>query len=110
MVRVVRSCIQSILKLVNSFIGMVSMAMILYSIWLIRVWQREIGDFPFEDSDYAVPWFIYTFLGLGVTLCVFTCSGHVAAETANGCCLYFVSFFLSQLNYISMSPSYHQSY
>ncbi|KAK6252943.1 hypothetical protein QUC31_014663 [Theobroma cacao] len=94
MVRVVRSCVQSILKLVNSIIGMVGTAMILYAIWLIRVWQREIGDFfPFEGSDYAAPWFIYTFLGLGVTLCVITCSGHIAAETANGCCLYFYMAF-----------------
>ncbi|XP_057247729.1 tetraspanin-19 isoform X2 [Beta vulgaris subsp. vulgaris] len=32
--------------------------------------------------------FIYTFLGLGVIFCVITCSGHIAAETLNGCCLY----------------------
>ncbi|XVE49908.1 hypothetical protein DITRI_Ditri01bG0119500 [Diplodiscus trichospermus] len=94
MARVVRSCIQSILKLVNSFIGMVGMAMILYSIWLIRAWQREIGVLPFEGSDYAAPWFIYTFLGVGVTLCLITCYGHVAAETANGCCLYFYLVFI----------------
>ena len=36
--------------------------------------------------------FIYSFLVIGVTLCVVTCSGHIAAETANGCCLCFVSF------------------
>lgn len=64
MVRVVRSCAQSILKLVNSIIGMAGTAMILYAIWLIRVWQREIGDFfPFEGSDYAAPWYV---LYLGV--------------------------------------------
>jgi len=34
------------------------------------------------------------FLGLGVAFCVITCLGHVAAETANGCCLYLVSFSL----------------
>lgn len=78
-----RSCIQSLLKLVNSFIGMSGLAMIIYAIWMIRAWQREI-----DDSDYPVPWFIYTMLGVGVTLCVITCSGHIAAETANGCCLY----------------------
>ncbi|XP_022748893.1 tetraspanin-19-like [Durio zibethinus] len=94
MVRVVRNCIQSILKLVNSIIGMVGMATILYVIWLIRVWEREVGDLPFEGSDYPAPWFIYTFLGLGVTLCVIACSGHVAAETANGCCLYFYMAFI----------------
>ncbi|XP_059660956.1 tetraspanin-19 isoform X2 [Cornus florida] len=38
--------------------------------------------------------FIYTFLGLGVTLCVITLSGHVAAETANGCCLYCYMVFV----------------
>ena len=42
----------------NSFIGMVGTAMILFSMWLIRVWQREIGDLPFEDSDYAGPWYV----------------------------------------------------
>lgn len=36
--------------------------------------------------------FIYTFLGLGAIVCLFTCFGHAAAETANGCCLYLVSF------------------
>ncbi|ESW04695.1 hypothetical protein PHAVU_011G117300 [Phaseolus vulgaris] len=89
MVRVLRSCIQSILKLVNSVIGMAGLAMILYSAWMIRVWQRKMGDLPFDhDSDYPPPWFIYTFLGLGAAFCVVTCLGHVAAETANGCSLY----------------------
>lgn len=68
--------------------------MILYALWLIRVWQKQMGDFPFGDSDYPPPWFIYTFLGLGITLCVITCSGHVAAATINGCCLYLYMFFI----------------
>ncbi|KAI4322662.1 hypothetical protein L6164_022334 [Bauhinia variegata] len=95
MVRVVRSCIQSMLKLVNSVIGMAGLAMILYSVWMIRAWQREMGELPFGgDFDYPAPWFIYTFLGLGVTFCVITCSGHIAAETANGCCLYLYMAFV----------------
>ena len=56
---------------------------------------------PFEPRNvlflYLNCRFIYTFLGLGVALCVITCSGHVAAETANGCCLYLVSFCLSKI-------------
>ncbi|PON87830.1 hypothetical protein TorRG33x02_163750 [Trema orientale] len=84
MARMVKSCIQSILKLVNSVMGMLGIAMILYALWLIRVWQRKMDDhFPFGDSDNPAPWFIYTFLGLGITLCVITCSGHIAAATAN---------------------------
>ncbi|KAK2351633.1 tobamovirus multiplication protein 2A [Trifolium repens] len=95
MVRMLRSCIQSLLKLVNSVIGMAGLAMILYSAWMIRVWQRKMDDLPFSHhSDYPPPWFIYAFLGLGVTFCVITCSGHVAAETANGCCLYLYMVFV----------------
>ncbi|XP_062107341.1 tetraspanin-19 isoform X2 [Humulus lupulus] len=92
--RMVRSCFQSILKLVNSVIGMLGIAMILYSLWLIRVWQRQMDEFPFVDFDNPVPWFIYTSLGLGIALCVITCSGHVAAETTNGCCLYLYMLFV----------------
>ncbi|KAH9792584.1 tetraspanin-19 [Citrus sinensis] len=72
---------------------MVGIAMIMYALWLIRVWQRQMDDFPLGDDD-PVPWFIYTFLGLGVALCVITCSGHIGAETANGCCLYLYMFFV----------------
>ncbi|KAL5581798.1 hypothetical protein UlMin_014240 [Ulmus minor] len=92
--RMVRSCFQSILKLVNSLVGMVGIAIIMYSLWLIRAWQRQMGELPFGESDYPAPWFIYSTLGLGITLCVITCTGHVAAETANGCCLYLYMLFV----------------
>ncbi|XAR55491.1 hypothetical protein NMG60_11035569 [Bertholletia excelsa] len=98
MSRLVRSCIQSLLKLVNSLIGMVGIAMILYALWMIRDWQSHMhGDpSPFAGRDTPAPWFMYTFLGLGITLCLITCSGHIAAETANSCCLfcYMVLVFL----------------
>lgn len=77
---------QSLLKVINSFIGMAGIAMILYALWMFRVWRREMGP-PFPDAP--VPWFIYGFLGIGAVLCFITCSGHVAAETANGFCLCF---------------------
>ncbi|KAJ6349001.1 hypothetical protein OIU77_006563 [Salix suchowensis] len=92
---------------------MVGIAMMLYAVWLIRVWQREIGDFPFfdDDDDDFTPWrinndktavllmsvcswFIYTFLGLGVAFSMITFLGHIAAETANGCCLYLYMLFV----------------
>ncbi|KAL3509401.1 hypothetical protein ACH5RR_028802 [Cinchona calisaya] len=90
--RMARSCLQSILKIVNSGIGMVGIAMILYSLWMFRAWQRTIGSNP--PDDLPAPWFIYSFLGIGVTLCFVTCSGHIAAETANGCCLCFYMVFV----------------
>ncbi|XP_023534181.1 tetraspanin-19 [Cucurbita pepo subsp. pepo] len=88
MVRMIRACIQSLLKFVNSGNGLVGIAMILYGIWLMRAWQRHLGHFPFERPDDPIPWFMYSFFGVGILLCVITCVGHIAAETARGCCLH----------------------
>ncbi|KAH9744138.1 tetraspanin-19 [Citrus sinensis] len=92
MARIVRSCIQSLLKMVNSVIGMVGIAMIMYALWLLRVWQRQMVDFPIGDDD-PVPWFIYAFLGLRVALCVITCSGHIGAELLTAY-MFFVFLFI----------------
>lgn len=60
MVGVVRTCVQSILKLVNSVIGMVGLAMIMYSLWLIRSWQRNMGHFSFDHSHHhPIPWYVH---------------------------------------------------
>ncbi|KAJ4977311.1 hypothetical protein NE237_002417 [Protea cynaroides] len=84
--RMAKSCLQSLLKLVNSILGMVGIAIIMYTLWMFRVWQRDTDGSPF-DSDFPIPWFIYVSLGLGISLCVITFSGNIAAETANGHCL-----------------------
>lgn len=88
---------QSVLKLVNSLVAMVGMAMVLYAVWMITVWQRHMGELPSGGPNYPAPWFMYAFLGLGITLCVITCTGHIAAETANGCCLYLYILFVCLL-------------
>lgn len=104
---VFRSCLQSTLKIVNSILTMVGLAMVLYSLWMLKEWNSQenalrpdsslVGrPFPglrssfghmYVSSDLPPPWFIYTFLVMGIVLCLITCSGHVAAETANGHCL-----------------------
>ncbi|KAK6264742.1 hypothetical protein SCA6_020176 [Theobroma cacao] len=88
MARILKSCMQSILKGVNLIMGMVGIAMILYGFWMVRVWQRDMGGSPFDDFNSTAPWFIYTFLGTGITLCFLTCLGHIAADSANGFCLF----------------------
>ncbi|KAK9676792.1 hypothetical protein RND81_11G101200 [Saponaria officinalis] len=90
----IRSFFQSLLKMFNSIIGMAGIAMVIYGLWMIRVWQKQTGHFPFDESDFRLPWFIYTFLGLGVVYCVIAFSGHIAAETINGCCLYMYMMFV----------------
>ncbi|KAF6141412.1 hypothetical protein GIB67_021228 [Kingdonia uniflora] len=88
MVSMMRSCLQWLLKLVNSIIGMVGIAMIVYALWMLRVWQREMHNSSFwGDSNSPVPWFVYASLAIGISLCVITCFGHIAAETAYGHCL-----------------------
>lgn len=87
-----RSFTQSLVKVVNSGMTMVGFAMILYGLWMLRVWHIQLGPPPYPDLP--APWFIYTFLGIGATLCLITCTGHIAAETVNGCCLYFYMVFV----------------
>ncbi|KAJ8506138.1 hypothetical protein OPV22_007024 [Ensete ventricosum] len=78
MERMVRSCLQSVLKMVNSVAAFVGVGLILYSLWMINDWFRQTHAFPTAGA-----WFIYTSFGLGVSLCLITCFGHLAAETAN---------------------------
>ncbi|KAG0474637.1 hypothetical protein HPP92_014323 [Vanilla planifolia] len=82
-----RACLQSSLKIVNSVIGLLGMAMIMYALWMIRVWFRETSGLSPGISGSSPQWFIFTFLGLGIFLCVITCTGHIAAEAINGHCL-----------------------
>ncbi|PON36781.1 Tetraspanin [Parasponia andersonii] len=83
-VTVAKTCLKSFLKVVNSTLGIIGIAMILYGLWMIRVWQRDMEEYSsFDDFISTTPWFIYTFLGAGVTLCLITCLGHLAASVAN---------------------------
>ncbi|KAF5728671.1 hypothetical protein HS088_TW21G00820 [Tripterygium wilfordii] len=82
MARTARTCMTTLLKVVNAIMGVVGIAMIIYGFWMIGVFQRDM-----EDSTVIDPWFINTFLVTGVTLCFITCVGHIAADSAHGFCL-----------------------
>jgi hypothetical protein len=51
--RVVRSCVQSALKAVNSVLGLAGMAVILYVLWMLREWFRQVAEL---DQRTPVPW------------------------------------------------------
>ncbi|XP_021902373.1 tetraspanin-19-like [Carica papaya] len=97
MARIARACMQSVLKIVNLIVGVAGIAMILYSFWMARVWQRDTEGSSFVDFNSTAPWFIYTFLGIGIILCVITCLGHIAADSANGFCLFCYMVIISVL-------------
>ncbi|XP_021660111.1 tetraspanin-18 isoform X1 [Hevea brasiliensis] len=43
------------------------------------------------------PWFIYSFMGVGIILCTITLIGCIAAESVNGCCLCFYTILKTVL-------------
>ncbi|KAM7525104.1 hypothetical protein LguiA_015006 [Lonicera macranthoides] len=56
MVRVVKRCLQLFMKLVNSICGITGIAMILYSLWMIRVWQIDAQASSFDQQTSTMPW------------------------------------------------------
>ncbi|KDP26433.1 hypothetical protein JCGZ_17591 [Jatropha curcas] len=42
-----------------------------------------------NSFELPAPWFIYSFMGVGIILCCITLIGCIAAEAINGCCLCF---------------------
>ncbi|KAE8672087.1 Tetraspanin-20 [Hibiscus syriacus] len=42
-----------------------------------------------SSVELPAPWFIYSFMGIGIALCCITLIGCIAAESVNGCCLCF---------------------
>ncbi|KAF9688471.1 hypothetical protein SADUNF_Sadunf02G0200500 [Salix dunnii] len=46
-------------------------------------------DFDLNSFQLPAPWFIYSFMGVGIILCCITFIGCIAAESINGCCLCF---------------------
>ncbi|KAI3456277.1 hypothetical protein Pfo_012940 [Paulownia fortunei] len=81
----VKKCLKSSLKLLNSSMGLGGIAIIIYGVLMIRVWQPdEEGS---SSDQFTIPWFFHAFLGVGIALCAITCLGHIAAQTANTYCL-----------------------
>jgi hypothetical protein len=51
--RMVRSCVQTALKAANSVVGLAGMAVILYALWMLRAWYREVAQL---HQRLPVPW------------------------------------------------------
>ncbi|GLT41496.1 hypothetical protein SLA2020_155560 [Shorea laevis] len=45
--------------------------------------------FDFNSIKLPAPWFIYSFMGVGILLCCVSLIGCIAAEVISGCCLCF---------------------
>ncbi|URE44513.1 Stem-specific protein [Musa troglodytarum] len=68
----VRSCLQSVLKLVNSMIGFTGMGMILYALWMLRSWYKHMDGTSFGGSaQYMVFVFLLITLEAAITAFIF---------------------------------------
>ncbi|XP_076898377.1 tetraspanin-18-like [Bidens hawaiensis] len=113
-----QSCLAFILKFLSLFQLFVGITIIVCSVFMLDQWSKHLPDSPdllsmifnsdsvphqliglkFVDdmiTGSRSPWFIYAFMAFGVMLCCISCTGHIAAEAINGCCLYFYTVLKS---------------
>ncbi|KAJ0054256.1 hypothetical protein Pint_01620 [Pistacia integerrima] len=55
---------------------------------MVSGFDDELG-FGLNSIKLPAPWFIYSFMGVGILLCCITLIGCIAAEAISGCCLCF---------------------
>uniref|UniRef100_A0A7N0SYG0 Uncharacterized protein n=1 Tax=Kalanchoe fedtschenkoi TaxID=63787 RepID=A0A7N0SYG0_KALFE len=102
-----------ILKFLNFLQTFLGVCIIVYSVFMLDQWNHRLPPPPpvapppwdadsvvqmasgvddaLTSSNLPAPWFIYSFMAVGVMLCSVTCVGLIAAEAINGCCLCFYS-------------------
>ncbi|KAL9671561.1 hypothetical protein QQ045_009130 [Rhodiola kirilowii] len=57
MARTLKNSLKLFLKLVNAVFGAIGLFFLVFGLWLLRVWQREVADG--STSSYPVPWSLY---------------------------------------------------
>ncbi|XP_010249695.1 PREDICTED: tetraspanin-19-like [Nelumbo nucifera] len=82
------------MRTVNLVINFCGIAMIIYSLWLLKRWGQ--GESQLNPAlPPTTPWFIYTCLALGIVICFSMLCGHVVASYSSNFTLfiYIVSVF-----------------
>ncbi|KAG7972825.1 hypothetical protein I3843_07G202300 [Carya illinoinensis] len=92
MERCTRCCLHNSIKAVNLVVTICGAGMIVYSLWLLKMWQDGVSELP-TISSLPRPWFIYTCLGVGIAVCLSTLAGHMVANCINNysLCIYIVT-------------------
>ncbi|RRT68686.1 hypothetical protein B296_00008658 [Ensete ventricosum] len=104
-----RCLLNHALRVANLVVNLCGMAMIIYSLWLLKIWNRGVADLDATASSFPTPWFIYTLLGVGIVVCFAAVVGHVVPNSVNPTALSLVSFFLS-VHLPTLSPLHMQMY
>ncbi|XP_041019330.1 tetraspanin-19-like [Juglans microcarpa x Juglans regia] len=92
MERCTRCCLHSSIRAVNLVVIICGAGMIVYSLWLLKMWQDGVSELS-TISSLPRPWFIYTCLGVGIAVCLSTLVGHMVANCINNysLCIYIVT-------------------
>ncbi|KAJ6758469.1 TETRASPANIN-19-LIKE [Salix koriyanagi] len=92
MARCARCCLRNSIKIVNLAMLLCGAGMIIYSLWLQKKWDESIAEFP-RSSSPLKPWFIYTFLGVGIVVCLSTIGGYIITNCISNStlCFYIVA-------------------
>ncbi|KAL9338904.1 hypothetical protein Peur_067919 [Populus x canadensis] len=92
MTRCARCCLHSSIRIVNLVMLLCGIGTIIYSLWLQKKWDESIAKFPLGPSP-LIPWFIYTFLGAGIIVCLSTVGGYIIANCISNStlCFYIVA-------------------
>ncbi|XP_068652948.1 tetraspanin-19-like [Aristolochia californica] len=79
MVTCTRCCLSILTKSVNVVLTCCGIVMILYSLWLLKRWKAGVADLE-AIAMLSKPWFIYTFLGVGIILCLSSLFGQMVSK------------------------------
>ncbi|XP_031489371.1 tetraspanin-19-like [Nymphaea colorata] len=97
-----RRCVHYALRIVNMTINFIGVLMIIYSLWALKKWKAiEVNE---GSSEYGLlyPWFIFTFLAIGIVVCFCTLCGHVVANSINVFLLTFYIVFICSILFLQV--------
>ncbi|XP_062097415.1 tetraspanin-19-like isoform X4 [Humulus lupulus] len=92
MIRWGRCCLHHSMRVANLFVNLCGVAMIIYSLWLLKKWKLGVSHLPIV-LYIPKPWFIYACLGVGIAICLSTLFGHIVTNSTNNyiLCIYIFS-------------------
>ncbi|XP_062097416.1 tetraspanin-19-like isoform X5 [Humulus lupulus] len=93
MIRWGRCCLHHSMRVANLFVNLCGVAMIIYSLWLLKKWKLGVSHLPIVLYIPKPCRFIYACLGVGIAICLSTLFGHIVTNSTNNyiLCIYIFS-------------------
>ncbi|KAH7685712.1 hypothetical protein IHE45_04G058400 [Dioscorea alata] len=75
-----RCSLNNAMRIANFIVNLFGIGMIVYSLWLLKVWTTVMVQVGFPSLAIPKPWFIYTFLGVGILVCFGALLGYMVSN------------------------------